>query len=130
MFIAVPIQDQAEWMCRLIWARLSRTGRTCNPNESFVGCYEGEIVRKSFFSGWELKYASISSTGLRLSDNNGGSVSHTIASMPEIWTRFDFVHGNMLILKFHANGRKNEIGVPVEHAMVWLKGLYTLIHSN
>jgi hypothetical protein len=75
-------------------------------NEHFGGCYEGEIIRKSFFSGWELKYAYITSNGLRLA-NNGGSVTHIITSVPEIWTRFDIVNGNMLIIKMHANARKN-----------------------
>jgi hypothetical protein len=32
----------------------------------------------------------------------------------------------MFIIKFHALGRKNEIGIPVEHGMPWLKALYTL----
>lgn len=32
VFIAVPTQDHAQWMCRLIWARLNRIGRPCNQN--------------------------------------------------------------------------------------------------
>jgi hypothetical protein len=40
------------------------------------------------------------------------------------------VHGNKLIIKFHALGRKNEIGIPIEHAIPWLRGLYTLIRPG
>jgi hypothetical protein len=60
----------------------------------------------------------------------GGPVTHTITAVPEIWTRFDIVHGNKLIIKFHALGRKNEIGIPIEHAIPWLRGLYTLIRPG
>jgi hypothetical protein len=34
----------------------------------------------------------------------------------------------MLILKMHHLGRKNEIGIPIEHAMSWLRALYTIVH--
>jgi hypothetical protein len=93
-------------MCWIIFARLNIIGISCNMNEQFGSSYEGEIVRKSFFSGWEPKFASISSSGLKLA-NNGGSMTHIITSVPEIWTRFDIVNGNMLIIKMHANARKN-----------------------
>ena len=129
VMISVLASEQADWMCKIIWARLNRMGKACSINEPFVGCIEGEVVRKSFFNGWELKYASISSSGLKLFNNQGGSVSHVITSVPEIWTRFDIVHGNMLIVKMHHQGRKHEIGIPVERAISWLKGLYTIVRA-
>lgn len=49
------LQDQSDLMTRILWAKLTSMGKMCNLNETFEGCLEGEILKKSTFGGWERK---------------------------------------------------------------------------
>jgi len=92
-------------MCKIIWAKLASMGKICDMNEQYTGHIDGPILRKGFFSGWEENYGSISSNCLKISKNMN-STSSQITSVPEIWTRFDLMQGNMLIIKMHDSGIK------------------------
>lgn len=64
-------------------------------------------MRKGFINGWEVKYGALTASSFRISGGKGGAPSHIINSVPEIWTRFEIMHGNMLVVKMHSGGRKH-----------------------
>lgn len=63
-------------------------------------------MRKSFLKGWEVRYGAVTASSLRISGGKGGAPSQVINAVPEIWTRFEIMHGNMLVVKMHSGGRK------------------------
>ena len=54
-------------------------------------------------------------------------MTHTINSFPEVWTRLEIMQGNFLVIKMMNGVRKHEIGIPIEHAMSWLRGFFSLV---
>jgi len=84
-------------------------------------------VKKAFFGDWESKFGCINNSVFKISAALGSAPEKTITSVPEIWTRFDFVRGGMLVVKMHRGVVKLEIGIPIERAIGWLRGLYYLI---
>ena len=46
--------------------------------------------------------------------------------VPQIWTRFELINGNMIVIKMHIPS-KLQIGVPVDKGLSWLRGLYNII---
>ena len=114
-------------MSKLIWAKLTSMGKKCNINDNYDSHIEGEIVKKGFFGDWESKFGSISGPVFKISAALGSAPEKTVSAVPEIWTRFDFVRGGMLVVKMHIGIFKLEIGIPLERAIGWLRGLYYLV---
>lgn len=87
-FISVLLEQQAEWMARIIWAKLASLGKSCNVNELFEGSIDGEIIKKGFFGGWDLKIGAVSGSVFKILPGLDSSAEKTITEVPEIWTRF------------------------------------------
>lgn len=51
----------------------------------------------------------------------------TITEVPEIWTRFEIVNENKLVVKMHHHGFKLEVGVPCDRAVAWMRGLFQVV---
>ena len=45
-------QDQAEWMARILWAKMAAMGKQCPLNDVFQGAIDGEILKRGFFGNW------------------------------------------------------------------------------
>ena len=69
-------------MCQIIWVKLNSTGRALNRYDPFMGCIEGEVMRKSFILGWELRYGSLTPLQLKFSNEREDIPSHIIYSVP------------------------------------------------
>jgi hypothetical protein len=51
-FFSVMAQDQAEWMARILWAKMAAMGKQCPLNDIFQGAIDGEILKRGFFGNW------------------------------------------------------------------------------
>jgi hypothetical protein len=69
-------------MCQIIWVRLNSIGKACNLYEPFLGCIEGEVARKSFILGWELRFGSLTPSQFKFSNTRGDIPSHIILAVP------------------------------------------------
>ena len=87
-FFSVAMQEQIEWMSKIVWAKLASMGKVCNVIDHYDGHIEGQIVKKGFFGDWDNKFGSISGPVFKISAALGTAPEKTIAAVPEIWTRF------------------------------------------
>jgi hypothetical protein len=79
LFFSVFAQEQPEWMARITWAKLATIGHIANLTEPYHGHIEGPVLRKGFFSGWEGRYAAVSTSGLKISKQMGGAGEQIVA---------------------------------------------------
>jgi len=111
---------------KLVWAKLISMGVMCKIVSQYSGHVASPILRKTFFGGWERNYGMIEGQVFKISEGMNVSASKKIEGVPEIWTRFELVNGNMMVVKMHSGG-KLEVAVPIEKGLVWLRGLYNII---
>lgn len=51
-FFCVRVEEQAQWMMKLVWAKLTSMGVMCKIAPQYSGHVESPILRKTFFGGW------------------------------------------------------------------------------
>jgi hypothetical protein len=70
-FFSVLENQQIELGTKIIWAKLTTMGKHSRLDQPFNGHIEGPIVNKTFFTGWQAKYANISADAFRISNQLG-----------------------------------------------------------
>ena len=121
--------QQADWFCSIIWAKMALMGKMPDRFAPFTGFIEGNILRKSQFLGnWEFRHVKIDASGLKSYQNVHSIPTLNLCLIKELWTRFEYLNGgNYFVIKCKCNGTKYEYGVPVEYAFAWIRAFYSLI---
>jgi hypothetical protein len=58
-------------MAHIVWAKLTSMGKVCNINDCYDGRIEGEILKKGFFGGWDVKFGNITGPIFKISNMAG-----------------------------------------------------------
>jgi hypothetical protein len=58
-FFCVRVEEQVEWMMKIVWAKLISMGVMCKIVSQYSGHVASPILRKTFFGGWEQNYGMI-----------------------------------------------------------------------
>jgi hypothetical protein len=126
-FFSVMAQEQIEWMTRILWAKMASMNRVISVTETFQGAIDGEILKRGFFGGWERKIGVINGFEFKILSEINAAPEVTIAVVPEIWTRFEIVEGDNVVIKMHHGVWKLEIAVPMDQCLFWMRGLFQLV---
>lgn len=57
-FFSIMVEQQVEWMASLVAAKLASLGKVCEFC-LFEGAIDGEIIKRGFFGGWDVKIGVI-----------------------------------------------------------------------
>lgn len=118
---------------KIYWARLCIRGVQVDPNEDFVNSCDGECLKKGEILGsWEPRYVLITlKDGLMSFRDRRDAPTLEISSTSELWTRFELV-GNKryIVFKLFYGPFKEQIAVPVERSVKWLKALHSLLKAE
>ena len=75
---------------------------------------------------WEKRFVRIDFEGLRSFKNGNSKPSVVVKETGELWTRFDLMN-LFVVVKLKHSGLKMEFGIPVEEAVLWMRGFYSLV---
>jgi hypothetical protein len=81
-FFSVRVEEQAEWMMKLVWAKLISMGVMCKIVSNYSGQVEGPIIRKDFWGTWEQNYGRIKGQTFTIAPALNYPVSKTITEVP------------------------------------------------
>ena len=125
-----PFTDAYCMFYKTFWAKLASMNIHVDPNEDFINSCDGDCLKKSEIMGeWEPRYILLTSkNGLMSFRNRNEAPTLTIDSTHELWTRF-LIIGNKryIVFKVWYGIVKEEIAVPLERSVKWLKAFYSLL---